>query len=86
MGLVKLGISPINARSIMRETICPSAGEVVTTASFVIGKRDFGAKDFHLYDLSPISYGADGCIGMDFLKNHPVYFNFKEKAVYIGQK
>ena len=94
IGLVKLGISPINAWSIMRLDLVErkavgtnlSGRQVLTTSSFVMGENDFGRKDFCLYDLSPDSYGADGCIGMDFLREHVVYFNFREKAVYIGRK
>lgn len=94
VGLVKLGVSPINAWSIMRLDLARgivtstnlSGRQILTTSFFVIGEGDFGRKDFCLYDLSPVSYGADGCIGMDFLKNHVIYFNFRTKTAYIGCK
>lgn len=92
LGLVKLGVSSINAWSIMRldlareKIMSASEKQFLTTSSFKIGERDFGCKDFYLYDLSPATYKADGCIGMDFLKNHILYFNFRSKTVYIDQK
>jgi hypothetical protein len=88
IGLIKLGVSSINTWSIVRSDLAEhkktSEVQVVTTSFFTIGGRDFGNKDLRLYDLCPKSYGADGCIGMDFLRKHTMYFDFKNKTVYIG--
>ncbi len=91
IGLVRLDVSPVNTFSLIRSDLVqenatkdgPIGLSLVTTSSFAIGERNFGVRDLCLYDLSPESYGADGCFGMDFLLDHVLYFDFKNKVAYI---
>jgi hypothetical protein len=91
IGLVRLGISTENTFSLIRPNLVnekittdgPMGMKAVTTSIFTIGGRNFGAQDLCLYGLFPESYGVDGCMGMDFLLDHVLYFDFKNKVAYI---
>ncbi len=91
IGLVRLDVSPVNTFSLISSDLVkenvtkdgPIGLRLVTTSSFAIGERNFGAQDLCLYNLSLESYGADGYLGMDFLLDHVLYFDFKNKIAYI---
>jgi len=93
LGLVKLGVSPANTFSLISSALVKENTtrdgvqglQVMTTSTFAIGERNFGNKDLYLYDFS-LDYGTDGCIGMDFLKYYVIYFDFKNKIAYIGDR
>jgi hypothetical protein len=53
------------------------------TRKFSIGNNDFGSKNLFLYDIVPELQEIDGLLGMDFLKNHVVYIDYKSRTVYI---
>lgn len=48
-----------------------------------IGTRDFGGLEFDLVDVTPELTEIDGILGMDFVKDHLVYIDQQEQAVYI---
>jgi hypothetical protein len=56
----------------------------INTSMFEIGNRDFGRMNLYLYDVTPELHEIDGLLGMDFLKNHVVYIDYKHKMIYIG--
>jgi hypothetical protein len=56
----------------------------VTTPTFEIGNRDFGRMNLYLHDITPELHEIDGLLGMDFLKNHVIYIDHKNKMVYVG--
>jgi hypothetical protein len=56
---------------------------VCSTKRFLIGNKDFGAKNLFLYDLSPEFLEIDGVLGMDFLKNHIIYIDYKNEMIYL---
>ena len=56
---------------------------VYTSRSFVIGNKDFGPKNLLLYEITPELNEIDGILGMDFLKNHILYIDYKDKVIYI---
>ena len=89
LGLVRLGISPANTFSLINSSLAyrtPRNGlQALTTSVFAIGGKNFGDKDLYLYNFSS-DYGTDGCIGMDFLKHHVIYLDFKNNTAYIGDR
>lgn len=54
-----------------------------TTQKFVIGAHDFGPLDLSAFEFSS-SIDADGFLGIDFLQNYAIYFNFKNNKAFIG--
>lgn len=57
---------------------------VYKSSKFIMGKNDFGRKNLYLYEITPDLNEIDGVLGMDFLENHIVYFDYKHKAIYIA--
>jgi hypothetical protein len=55
-----------------------------SSSQFVIGNRDFGELDLHLYDIAPEWDDIDGVLGMDFLEDHIVYIDYQNKLLYVG--
>jgi hypothetical protein len=55
------------------------------TEKFIIGGVDFGKQLLYSIDISPNLKGVDGFLGMDFLKNHRVFIDYKEKAIYFSK-
>jgi hypothetical protein len=55
---------------------------IYSTSKFIIGGHDFGLTDLYLMDVVAKDH-FDGILGMDFLKRHIVYVDFKEKHLYI---
>lgn len=53
------------------------------TLRFSIGERDLGEVLLHSYALTNELEEIDGFLGMSFLENHVVYFDFSKKVVYI---
>jgi hypothetical protein len=50
----------------------------------VIGDHDFKKTMFYLIDITPELKDIDGCLGMDFLKNHVVYIDYPNRTAYIA--
>ncbi len=57
---------------------------VFQSSKFVMEKKDFGEKKLYLYELAPDVKEVDGLLGMDFFKNHVIYFDYVHKCIYIG--
>lgn len=53
------------------------------TNVFKISNKDFGTMNLYAIDLSEELYEIDGVLGMEFIKNHPIYIDYKEKIAYI---
>lgn len=56
----------------------------ITTQLFEIGNRNFGGMNLYLYDITPELHEIDGLLGMDFLKNHVLFIDYKNKMIYVG--
>jgi len=56
-----------------------------TSQKFLIGNKDFGSTNLFLFDITPELTEIDGILGMDFLKNHVVYIDYKNKVLYFGE-
>jgi hypothetical protein len=56
-----------------------------TTSSFAINGKNFGSQDLYLFDLDPHVQKMEGVLGMDFLKEHVIYIDYPNKAIYIGE-
>jgi hypothetical protein len=54
-----------------------------TTQRFSIGNKNFGTKHLFLYDITSDLKEIDGMLGMDFLKKHVIYIDYKDKCIYI---
>jgi hypothetical protein len=58
---------------------------VFESSKFVIADVDFGKQDFYLLDLSLDFNEMDGLLGMDFIKDHAVYLDFRTNTAYISR-
>ncbi|MDP1608058.1 MAG: aspartyl protease family protein [Chlamydiales bacterium] len=57
---------------------------VIPTKKFTIDHLDFGRAELCVLDITPyMEKFIDGLIGMDFLKNWPIFFDFKKQLFYI---
>jgi len=59
---------------------------IFTTQKFIIKDKNYGALDLFLLDITPELNEMDGFLGMDFIKNHVMYFDFPAKVVYISKE
>lgn len=50
----------------------------------VIGEHDFKETMFYLIDITPELKDIDGCLGMQFLKDHVVYIDYPNRTAYIA--
>jgi len=57
----------------------------IATRTFEIADKDFGNMDLYLQSITPELTEIDGILGMDFLKNHVVYIDYKNKVLYFGE-
>lgn len=55
------------------------------SSKFILGNRDFGGFHLLVFPMDSKFSNFDGIIGMDFLKNHVLYFDFKNKTAHIGK-
>lgn len=91
LGLLKMKISSENTYSLIRrdltENIITSINlnglSEAATSIFSIGGKNFGSRDLLVWEFSK-DFGIDGYIGMDFLRAHVMYFDFINRAVYVG--
>ncbi|MGE5196268.1 MAG: hypothetical protein ACM3JI_02935 [Anaerolineae bacterium] len=92
IGTIKLSIDTGSTVSLVRSSIFQNTEinkkehgiPIYTTSKFAIGNKDFGNKDLFLYDITSELNEIDGVLGMDFLKKHVVYIDYKNKVLYIG--
>lgn len=67
----------------LHETIEEHPGlKKYSTKKFVIGNHDFGDKEIYLVPFR-WNVNFDGILGMDFLRRHKTYFDFKNHKVYF---
>ena len=59
--------------------------QIYHSSKFSVGGKDFGGADFILLKMAPVFKNCDGVIGMEFLKKHIVYLDFKKKIAHIGK-
>lgn len=57
-----------------------------SSSKFSISGVNFGPKEFGLIQLSDEYKEIDGLLGMDFLKEHFVYLDFKKNRAYFGTR
>lgn len=58
--------------------------EYFSTSQFEIEGKNFGRESLYLLDITPKMKELDGCLGMDFLKYHTVYIDFRKNLLYIS--
>jgi hypothetical protein len=68
-------------RSLMQEAA--PGRQIFTTEKFVMGGQDFGPFDLSVFEIAS-SVDADGYLGLDFLKEHAIYLDFKNNKAFIG--
>jgi hypothetical protein len=56
----------------------------VTTEKFAMGGQDFGSMSLYLFDITEELHEIDGLLGMDFLKDHSIYIDYKNQLIYVG--
>lgn len=92
MGLIRLSIDTGSTVSLVRSSIFQGIGiknekhgfPIYTTSMFEIGSKNFGSMNLYLFDITPELHEIDGVLGMDFVKNHVIYIDYKDKVLYIG--
>lgn len=50
---------------------------------FSIGEKEFNGLNFSLFEITPDLKEIDGSIGVDFLKKHAIYIDYRNKFVYL---
>ncbi len=58
---------------------------IFISSFFKMGGCDFGKKKIHFYSFPKEAGSIDGVLGVDFLKEHIVYIDFKHKTAYISK-
>lgn len=92
IGSIKLSIDTGSTVSLLRSSILQGIAiknkkygfHIYTTSMFEIGSKNFGTMNLYLFDLTPELHEIDGILGMDFLKNHVIYIDYKNRVLYIG--
>lgn len=70
--------------SLIKDKISENTSKIFKTSNFFIGGRNYGEQNFYPFEFSDFWDGIDGVIGMDFLKAHIFYLDFKNQLIYIG--
>jgi hypothetical protein len=92
MGEIRFSLDTGSTVSFIRPSFAPNFTSerkkygllFITTSIFEIAGKDFGNMNLYLQNITPELNEIDGILGMDFLKNHIVYIDYKDKVVYIG--
>ena len=82
LGMQRLAINTLSKYSGLKMSLI-SSGQPITSATFCIGKREFGNMVLNPIDVPSILTDIEGFIGMDFLKNHAIYLDYTNKVAYI---
>jgi len=53
-----------------------------TSSQFIIGNRSFDEIRLHLLDIAAVEQ-VDGVLGMDFMRHHAFYIDFRKKTLHI---
>ena len=81
-GTCRLAIHTTSTFSHIRSSLIPSGCSSISS-SFSLGGQKFNNVTFQSINLSEKLSEIDGFIGMDFLKNHTIYFDYTHKIAYI---
>ncbi len=82
LGTHRLAINTTSTFNALRSSLAPSEKSLISS-NFSIGDVEFGKTSFQVVDLPEILNDIDGCIGMDFLKDHALYIDYSNKIAYI---
>ena len=82
-GAFRLAINTTSTFSHLSALLVPSKTSYVSS-TFSIGGHQFGSIAFESIDLPEALSEIDGFIGMDFLKEHSVYFDYTHKVAYLA--
>jgi hypothetical protein len=84
IGVKKLVLDTGANTSILKSSSKPTAErEILTTTKFATGGHDFGPFNLSLFEMGS-SIDADGLLGLDFIKKHAIYLDFKNSKAFIG--
>lgn len=81
-GTCRLAINTIATFSSLSSSFFPS-GKPLVSSSLILEKNKFGNLMFDSIDLPEGLNEIDGFIGMDFLKEHGIYFDYSRKIAYV---
>lgn len=92
LGSLRLSLDTGSTLSLIRADEIESSLELseefalpyVTTEKFVMGGQDFGSMPLYFFDITEELYEIDGLLGMDFLKDHPIYIDYKNRLIFIA--
>jgi hypothetical protein len=76
LGTYRLILDTGSTRTVIR------APHSASTARFCIKGHDFGERSVIAIDLSP-QLDFDGCIGMDFLRDYPLFIDYPNKIIFV---
>ncbi len=81
-GTRRFAINTTCTFSHLRSSLIPS-GQTSISSSFSLEGKRFGNVVFRSIDLPEGLSGIDGFIGVDFLRTHVIYIDYKSKIAYI---
>jgi hypothetical protein len=81
-GTRRLVINTTSTLTLLGSSYIPN-GKPFISSSFLLGGQQFGNVTFDPIDLPDGLREIDGFIGMDFLKEHAVYFDYVHKIAYV---
>lgn len=79
--------SLIKPSSVSGESYQPWLGDLQTwhTSKCILGGKKFDEMDFVVFPINQELGDFDGILGMDFIKKHVLYFDFKAKTALVGR-
>ncbi|MBI5346464.1 MAG: hypothetical protein HZB76_04915 [Chlamydiae bacterium] len=90
LGIRKFAIDTGTAKSFINSFGVPNTNlkeesglKIFTSSKFAIGNMDFGSQDLYLLDVPIEAKDFEGILGMDFLRSHILYLDYKNKWAYI---
>lgn len=57
--------------------------KMINVPNFILGSENFAMQELFLLNLSALPREVDGVLGVDFLKKHTSYIDFKNKILYL---
>lgn len=82
LGMLRLLINTTSTVSLLHSSFIPY-GKPFTSSSLLLEGQQFGNVTFESMELPEGLGEVDGFIGMDFLNEHAVYFDYTHKIAYI---
>lgn len=71
-------------KNLLQKQVLDTSPEI-ESIRFGLAGEEFGYQKLYPYDLTDILHEIDGSIGMDFLKHHSLYYDFKNLNAYIDK-